>query len=93
MGITKTKIGYTAFQYKGITNEVLSEAQLTEVNYKTVIKFEIEGKKANSPKGTTSPAAEFYSVELNKELTTFIIPVKWDGFTNLKEILIPTEQK
>ncbi len=93
MGITKTKIGYTVIQYKGITNEVFQEMMVNEATYKAVIKFETEGKKANSPKAETAPVAEVYSVELNKELTTFIVPGQWDGFNSLKGILLLVEQK
>ena len=93
MGITKTKIGYTVIQYKSITNEVFQEMGINEATYKAVIKFETDGKKANSPKAETAPEAEVYSVELNKELTTFIVPGKWQGFDNLKAIVLLVEQK
>ena len=93
MGITKTKIGYTVIQYTGISNEVFQEMGINEATYKAVIKFETEGKKNNSPKAETAPVAGIYSVELNKELTTFIVPGQWDGFNNLKGILLLVEQK
>jgi len=93
MGITKTKIGYTVLQYTGISNEVFQYMMVNEATYKSVIKFETEGKKANSPKAETAPVAEVYSVELNKELTTFIVPGQWNGFENLKGILLLVEQK
>ena len=64
MGVTKTKLGYTVIQYKGISNEVFQEMMVNEATYKSVIKFEADGKKANSPKADTAPVAEVYSMEL-----------------------------
>ena len=93
MGVTKTKLGYTVIQYKGITNEVFQEMMVNEATYQAVVKFETEGKKANSPKADTAPVAEAYSLELNKELVTFIVPGQWDGYNNLKGILLLVEKK
>jgi hypothetical protein len=93
LGITKTKIGYTVIQYKGITNEVFQEMMINDATYKAVPKFESEGKKANSPKAETAPAAEIDTIELNKEITTFIVAGKWEGFNGLKAVLLAVEGK
>ncbi len=93
LGITKIKAGYNVMQYKGISNEVFQEMQISEATYKTVIKFEADGKKANSPKAETATIAEVYTIELNKAISTFIVPGNWDGMNSLKSILLLVEQK
>jgi hypothetical protein len=94
IAITKTKYGYTAIQYIGISNEIANAMMITAETYnKFVPKFETEGKKNNSPKAETAPPANICSIELNKELITFIIPGKWDGFDNLKAPLFVVQAK
>ncbi len=93
LAVTKIKNGYNVIQYRGISNEVFQEMQINETTYKSVIKFEAEGKKANSPKAETAPIAEIYTLELNKEITTFIVPGQWNGMSNLKGVLLLVEQK
>lgn len=93
LAVTKTKTGYAMMQYKGVSNEVFQEMQINENTYKAIIKFENDGKKANSPKGETAPVAEIYTIELNKEITTFIVPGEWHGIDNLKGILLAVEKK
>lgn len=93
MGIVKTKNGYTVIQYTGISNEIVQTMMVSDATYKHVIKFETEGKKANSPKAETAPVAEANTLELNKEIVTFIVPGTWNGFNNLKATLLLAEQK
>jgi hypothetical protein len=93
IAITKTAQGYKALQYRGISNEVFQDMQFKDEFYKDVIKFESEGKKANSPKGETAPKAEIYTVALNKELVSFIVPGEWGGLGKLKAMLFLVEQK
>jgi len=45
------------------------------------------GKKANSPKTETKDDKEIYSIELNKEITSFIIPGTWGGLNKLRALL------
>jgi hypothetical protein len=93
MAITRNKQGYKAIQYKGIGNEVFQEMQFKDVLYSTVINFEKDGKKANSPKAETAPKADIYTIELNKEIVSFIIPGDWGGLDKLKAVLFIVEQK
>lgn len=93
IGITKTKLGYKALQYHGITNEIFQEMQFRDESYKEVIKFEAAGKKANSPKADTAPKAEFYTIELNKEIISFIVPGEWHGLDTVKAVVFLVEQK
>jgi hypothetical protein len=94
IAITKTQNGYTAIQYAGISNEVVHYMMISAETYKKFVpKFETEGKKNNSPKAETAPLANICSIELNKELVTFIIPGKWDGFDNLKAPLFVVQAK
>ncbi len=93
IAVTKTKAGYKAIQYKGITNEVFQEMQFRDEAYKAVVKFETEGKKANSPKAETAPKAEVYTIALNKEILSFIVPGEWHGLDNVKAVLFLVENK
>jgi hypothetical protein len=67
--------------------------QFKDVLYSTVINFEKDGKKANSPKAETAPKADIYTIELNKEIVSFIIPGDWGGLDKLKAVLFIVEQK
>lgn len=91
LAITKTKLGYTAIQYKGISNDIVQQMMVKSDLYKAVVKFETEGKKANSPKAETAPLAEVCTIELNRGTEVFIIPGKWDGYNNLKAVLFAVE--
>lgn len=93
IGITKTAAGYKAIQYKGIGQEVQQEMQFRDEFFKDVVAFEANGKKANSPKAETAPKAEIYTLALNKEIISFIIPGQWNGLDNLKAKLFIVEQK
>ncbi|MGZ3863603.1 MAG: hypothetical protein ACXVPN_09290 [Bacteroidia bacterium] len=93
LAVTKTKLGYTAVQYKGITNEIVQTMMLKEEAYKALVKFETEGKKANSPKAETAPSAEVCTIELNRGTEVFIVPGKWDGYNNLKAVLFAIQNK
>lgn len=91
LAVTKTKNGYNAVQYKGISNEIVQQMLLKPETFNALIKFETEGKKANSPKAETAPGAEVCTIELNRATEVFIIPGKWDGFSNLKASLFAIE--
>ncbi len=93
IAITKIKTGYKAIQYSGIGFETAQEMQFNDASYKQVIKFETEGKKANSPKAETAPKAEIYSIALNKEVVSFIVPGEWEGLNKLKAVLFIIENK
>lgn len=93
IAITKMKEGYKAIQYNGISNQVFQDMQFRPSAYQSVINFEKEGKKANSPKAETAPKAEIYTIELNKEIVSFIVPGEWGGLDKLKAVLFIVEQK
>jgi hypothetical protein len=93
IGITKTKAGYVAIQYVGLSNKIFQEMQFRDEFYKQVIKFETEGKKTNSPKAETAPKAEVFTIELNKEIISFIVPGENGGLDPLKAALFIVEQK
>ena len=93
IGIAKTKNGYKAIQYEGFSNKVFQEMQFSNEMYKAVIKFETDAKKTNSPKAETAPKAEVYTLELNKEIISFIVPGEWDGMNTLKATLFIVENK
>lgn len=93
IGVTKTKTGYTAIQYVGISNEVFQEMQINETSYKAVIKLETEGKKASTHKTANEQTSEIYTIELNKEITTFVIGGQWNGINGLKAVLFLVEKK
>ena len=93
IAITKTKSGYKAIQYEGISNKVFQEMQFKEEMYKAVSKFEADAKKTNSPKAETAPKAEVYTIELNKEIISFIVAGEWGGLGNLKAALFLVENK
>jgi len=80
-------------QYVGLSNELFQEMQCNESALKELIKFETEGKKAHSPKAETAPKAEVYTVALNKEIISFIVPGEWRGLDSLKGILFLVEKK
>ncbi|HTA63839.1 MAG TPA: hypothetical protein VK835_15355 [Bacteroidia bacterium] len=87
IAITKNKEGYETILYEGLTSTVFSTMQFNPSLYKYVIEFETSGKKANSLKAETTDNKEVYTVELNKETSSFIIPGTWGGLTKLKGIL------
>ncbi|MGZ3902832.1 MAG: hypothetical protein ACXVC6_04005 [Bacteroidia bacterium] len=91
LAVTKTKNGYNAIQYKGISNEIVQQMLFKPEVFNAIIKFETEGKKANSPKAETAPVAEVCTIELNRATEVFIVPGKWDGFNNLKASLFAIE--
>lgn len=93
IAITKIKDGYKAIQYSGIGFEIVQEMTFKSEAYKQVVKFETEGKKANSPKAETAPKAEIYSIALNKEVVSFIVPGEWEGLNKLKAVLFLIENK
>ncbi len=92
IGITKTGIGFTAILYEGITNNVFTYMQCPNDLYKFVTEFEASLKKANSPKAETAPTKEVYSIELNKEVSSFIIPENMNGLDRLKAILFAVQR-
>ena len=87
LGITKNKDGFAAILYEGFTNTVYTAMQFNADLYKYVVEFETSGKKASSPKAETTDNKEVYTIELNKEVTSFIIPGTWGGLDKLKAIL------
>ena len=87
LGITKTENGYTAILYDGITNIVFNYMMITPNQYKYVVEFETDLKNKNAPKAETAPVKEIYTIELNKEISTFIIPENNNGIEKLKAIL------
>ncbi len=93
IGVTKTKSGYKAIQYVGLSNKIFQEMQFRDEAYKAVIKFESDSKKANSPKAETAPQAEVFTIELNKEIISFIVAGEKGGLDNLKAALFIVEQK
>jgi hypothetical protein len=93
IAITKNKLGYKAIQYQGISRQVYQEMQFKDDFYRQVIRFEQEGKKANSPRAETAPKAEIYTLALNREIVSFIVPGEWGGLNNLKALLFLVEQK
>lgn len=87
LAITKTNEGFTAILYEGLTSAVFSTMQFKPDLYKHVVDFETSGKKLNSPKAETTDNKEVYTIELNKEITSFIIPGTWGGVDKLRAIL------
>lgn len=87
LAITKNKEGYSAILYEGLTSNVLTYQQIKPDLYKKITDFEVEGKKLNSPRAETTDNKEVYTIELNKEITTFIIPGVWGGLDKLRAIL------
>jgi hypothetical protein len=87
IAITKNKDGFAAILYEGLTSTVFSTMQFNPDLYKHVVEFETSGKKANSPKAETTDNKEVYTIELNKETTSFIIPGTWGGLDKLRAIL------
>ncbi|HXD94138.1 MAG TPA: hypothetical protein VNX01_13080 [Bacteroidia bacterium] len=87
LAITKNKDGFAALLYEGLTNTVFSIMQFNPDLYKHVVEFELSGKKANSQKAETTDNKEVYTIELNKETTSFIIPGTWGGLDKLRAIL------
>lgn len=93
IAVTKNKEGYKAIQYQGIGHEIFQQMQFKDAAFASVINFEKDGKKANSPKAETAPKAEVYTIELNKEIISFIVPGEWHGLDKLKAVLFIVEQK
>lgn len=93
IAVTRMKLGYKAIQYVGISSEVFQEMQFKDEFYKQVIKFEQEGKRAHTPKGDAAPKAEIYTLALNREILSFIVPGEWEGLNTLKALLFLVEQK
>jgi len=87
LAITKNKDAFTAILFEGLTNTVFSAMQFKPDLYKHVVDFETSGKKLNSPKAETTDNKEVYTIELNKETTSFIIPGTWGGLDKLRAIL------
>ena len=87
LAITKNKDGFVAILYEGLTSTVFSTMQFNPDLYKHVVEFETSGRKANSPKAETTDNKEVYTIELNKETTSFIIPGVWGGLDKLRAIL------
>lgn len=93
IGLTKTTLGYKALQFQGTSHEIFQEMLIKDDMYKEVLQFEKDGKKANSPKAETAPMAEVYTLELNREMISFIVPGEWGGLNKLKAILFLVEGK
>jgi len=93
IAITKTALGYKALQYRGLGNEIFQDMIFKDEFYKGVVNFETDGKKANSPKGETAPKAEVYTIQLNKQISSFIVPGEWKGLDKLKALIFLVEQK
>jgi|GEM_PF-2334163 len=87
LGLTKTENGFTAILYEGLTAKVFNYMMITPNQYKYVIEFETALRNKNAPKAETAPVKEIYTVALNKEINTFIIPENNDGIEKLKAIL------
>jgi hypothetical protein len=87
LAITKNNNGFEAILYEGLTNTVYSTMQFDTNLYKYVIEFETSSKKLNSAKAETTDNKEIYTIELNKEITSFVIPGKWGGTDKLRAIL------
>src|ERR1700756_929547 len=92
LAVTKNKDGYAAILYEGLTNSILTNQQFNADLYKKVIEFEISGKKESSRKTETTDNKETYTIELNKEITSFIIPGTWGGLDKLRAILFIVEK-
>ena len=87
VAITKNSEGYMAILYEGLTNTVFAYQQFNSNSLKQVIDFETSGKKLNSPKAETTDNKEVYTIELNKEISSFIVPGTWGGLNKLRAIL------
>ena len=87
IAITKNNEGYMAILYEGLTNTIFAYQQFNANSFKQVVDFEISGKKLNSPKAETTDNKEVYTIELNKETSSFIIPGAWGGLNKLRTIL------
>ena len=93
IGVTRTKDGLMAIEYKGLSNEILQYMFINETTYKFVVSFENHCKKNSSPKAETAPAAEVYTIELNKALNTYVVPGDWKGIDRLKAPLFVVQKK
>jgi len=87
IGLTKTENGYTAILYDGITNAVFNYMMVTANQYKHVVEFETDLKSKNAPKAETAAIKETYTIELNNEISTFIMAENNKGIDKLKAIL------
>ncbi|MEO8761103.1 MAG: hypothetical protein ABI448_09440 [Bacteroidia bacterium] len=87
LAITKTDNGLEALLYDGLTNTLLNKMLFNPNSFKYVTEFETNLKAKNAPKAETATIKEIYTIELNKEISTFIIPQNNDGIEKLKAIL------
>ena len=87
LGVTKTVDGFKALLYEGLTNTLLNQMMITANQYKYVVEFEENLKNKNAPKAETAPIKEVYTIALNKEINSFIIPENNNGIEKLKAIL------
>lgn len=92
IGITKGANGYTILRYQGLTNDIIANMLFQPEQLKYVTEFETTARSKNSPKAETALTAEVYSLELNRELETFVIPGEWHGLDRLKAILFAIQR-
>jgi len=93
IGIAKTSTGFTAILYEGLTSTIFTTMLCPKDLYKNVIEFETSAKKSNSPKAETTDNKEVYTIELNKEINTFIIPGTWQGLDKLRAVLFAVQKQ
>lgn len=92
IGITKTKTGFTALLYEGLTNTVFTYMQCPPALYHFVNDFETSIKNKNSPKAETAAQKEVFTIELNKEISSFIVPGYNNGLDRLKAVLFAVQR-
>lgn len=93
IAVVKLKAGLKAIQYEGSSDKVFQDMLSDNSKINLVANAEMEMRLQSKPNPAASPAVEYYTFELNKELETFTLPKGFHGMDKIKAVLFIIENK